>query len=259
MKPIFTATLVVAATLCSASAAAQDAAPAEGYDPFFGLSVGAKGGGGGDLWTDPPNEPVYALMFDDDTGGWGAGGGLYTELRILWGYLGLEIDLLFETNTVWHEITWNEVLETQWILKWTSMRVPILLEGNLESEMIRVSLGFGPEFVVGLGADTELEVTSGEQYVSAGDLADLRSTFATEKQTDTYLTVGLGLAVKVWRLAISLDLRAGFNMTQPEDHDDRITYHTDSSGEYAGLDVISSSTMDFRALLGVAWEHGFDI
>jgi len=250
--------LALALALVSASAAAEEMAVEEDAEkPFFGLSVGAKGGGGGNLWSDPPNEPAYALMFDDDTGGWGAGGGLYAEFRVLWGYLGLEIDLLFETNTIWHEITWNQVLETNWILSWTSMRLPILLEGNLDSDLIRISLGFGPEFVVGLGAETEIEITSGRQYISDADLANLRSSFTTEKQTDTYLTLGLGLAVKVWRLAISLDLRAGFNMTQPEDHDDRITYHTDSAGEYAGLDVISSSSIDFRALLGVAWEHGF--
>jgi len=251
-------TLVLASLLGSTAVAAQDAAPATAADPFLELSLGAKGGGGGNLWTDPPNEPPYALMFDDDTGGWGAGGGLYTELRILWGYLGLEIDLLFETNTIWHEITWNQVLETKWNLSWTSMRLPILLEGNLDSDLVRVSLGLGPEFVVGLGAETDLEVTDGEQYISAADLANLRSAFTTEKQTDTYFTLGLGIAVKVWQLAISLDLRAGFNLTQPEDHDDRITYSF-AGEELTGLDVISSSSMDFRALLGVAWEHGFDI
>ncbi|MBW2277730.1 MAG: hypothetical protein JRF63_09580, partial [Deltaproteobacteria bacterium] len=82
------------------------------------------------------------------------------------------------------------------------------------------------------------------------------SIYTTKKQTDTYFTVGLGLAVKVWRLAISLDLRAGFNMTQPEDHDDRITY-TSVGEELTGFDVVASSSMDFRMLLGVAWEHGF--
>ena len=251
-----TTALALAATLYAATAVAQDEAIEDDSKPFFGLSVGAKGGGGGNLWTDPPNEPAYALMFDDDTGGWGAGGGLYTELRILWGYLGLEIDLLFETNTIWHEITWNQVLETNWILSWTSMRLPILLEGNLDSDFIRVSLGLGPEFVVGLGAETELEVTSGRQYISDADLNNLRSIFTTEKQTDTYFTLGLGLAVKVWRLAISLDLRAGFNLTQPEDHDDRIVWSSVGE-ELTGLHVISSSSMDFRALLGVAWEHGF--
>jgi hypothetical protein len=247
---------MLALALLASPAAAQDAAEAEG-SPFFGLSLGAKGIGGADVWTNPADQPPDALLFADTIAGWGAGGGLYTELRILWGYLGLEIDLLFERNKLWHEITWNEVLETEWLLEWTSMRLPILLKGCLESEMIRACLAAGPEIVVGLGADASVEITSAPEEAPQSVLdqltAEYNSIFATEKQTDAYFDVGLGLAVKVWHLAITLDLRGAFNLTQPKDHDDRIVY-TGSGDNLTGIDVISSSSMDFRLLLGVAWE-----
>jgi hypothetical protein len=262
MKTTTTAAWGLALILCAQAATAQDEAVAEEGEPFFGLNVGAKGLGGADVWTDPANADPGYLLFADTLAGWGAGGGLYAELRVLWGHLGLEIDLLFERNRIWHEITWNEVLETEWSLEWTSMRLPLLLKGCLESGLIRACLCAGPEFVVGLGADDSVEITSAPEGVPQAELDQLEAEYnaflSTEKQTDTYFDVGLGLAVKVWRLAITLDLRAGFNLTQPEDHDDRIRY-TWAGSDPTAVEIIASSTMDFRLLLGVAWEHGFDI
>jgi hypothetical protein len=233
--------------------------PADGDDaerPFFGVSLGGKGTVGGNLWTQPDNSPSYALMFDGTAGGWGGGGGLYTELRALWGYLGLEVDVLVERNSSWHNVTWNNVLGVDWVLKWTSLRVPILVKGIIPTSPVRVSFGMGPEIVAGLGAETDLVVTKGEDLVPAADIDRLREAFITEAQTDTYFTLDLGFAAEVWQLAVTFDIRAGFNLTQPSAHDDRITY-TVNGAELQSLEVIASNSMDFRALLGVAWETGF--
>ncbi|MBW2453257.1 MAG: hypothetical protein JRI68_02050 [Deltaproteobacteria bacterium] len=236
--------------------------PTDDERPFFGVSLGGKGTVGGNVWTQPDSSPSYGLVFDDTAGGWGGGGGLYTELRVLWGYLGLEVDVLFERNSSWHNVTYNGVLETDWILKWTSLRVPILIKGIIPTRPVRISLGVGPEIVAGLGAETELVVKRCEDLVPAEDIEQLSSLFVTEAQTDTYLTADLGLAFEVWQLAITLDLRAGFNLTQPAKHDDRIQYTFSGSPpdvELEQLKIISSNSMDFRLLLGVAWETGFGL
>ncbi len=224
--------------------------------PFFGVSLGGKGTVGGNLWTAPEHSPAGALIFDGTAGGWGGGGGLYTELRVLWGYLGLEVDVLFERNSSWHNVTWDNVLGVDWVLKWTSLRVPILVKGIIPTSPVRISLGMGPEIVAGLGAETALVVTKGEDLVPATDIDGLRQAFFTEAQTDTYFTLDLGFAAEVWQLAVTFDIRAGFNLTQPSDHDDRITY-TMVGNDLERLEIIASNSMDFRALLGVAWETGF--
>ncbi len=224
--------------------------------PFFGVSLGGKGTVGGNLWTAPEHSPSYALMFDGTAGGWGGGGGLYTELRVLWGYLGLEVDVLFERNSSWHNVTWNKVLGIDWVLKWTSLRVPILVKGIIPTSPVRISLGLGPEIVAGLGAETELVVTKGEDLVPAADIDRLRQAFITKAQTDTYFTLDLGFAAELWQLAVTFDIRAGFNLTQPTDYDDLITYVMDGD-DLIRLEIIASNSMDFRALLGVAWDPGF--
>lgn len=234
--------------------------PSDDERPFFGVSLGGKGTVGGNLWSEPDGIPAGALIFADTAGGWGGGGGLYTELRALWGYLGLEVDVLFERNSSWHNVTINSVFEADWVLKWTSLRVPILIKAILPTSGVRISLGAGPEIVAGLDAETELVVKRGEDVVSASDIEHQRSLFVTEAQTDTYFTTDLGLAFEVWQLAVTLDLRAGFNLTQPSAHDDRIEYtFSGSSTEVERMKIIASNSMDFRLLLGLAWETGFGL
>jgi hypothetical protein len=253
MKKLAASFLAVAviATM-SVRVRAEDAAPAE--DPFFGLSVGLKGSFGGNYLTDPESAPNWALVYEDGAGGIGGGGGLYAELRVLEGHLGLEFDILFESNKNWTSIEFSNIVDTDWITRFRTMRLPLLLEGSLEGETTRVSLGVGPEFVVGLDASTDIEVTDGAQYVEAGVMDAQRANFVARKQTDTFLCVGLGLAFKVWKLAISLDLRYAYNLTQTKDYMERMNY----SADYQVVDVVASSSMDMRLLLGIAYELGFD-
>jgi hypothetical protein len=226
-----------------------DATPEE--EDFFGLSLGAKGAVGGNVWTKPETRPTWALLYDDTAGGWGGGGGLYAELRVLWGHLGLEVDLLFERNRLMNRITFNDVYETDWLVEWTSVRIPLLLEGSLEGDRTRVSLGLGPEFVVGLNAETDLVLNDGPPGSSNADLAEPRGNFHARKQTDTYLCVDLGLAIKVWKLAITIDLRYSHNLTQPSKYLDRLEFVGDE------ITMIASSSVDLRLLLGIAYELGF--
>lgn len=247
--------------LITAKAGAGENASPQGGDadtPFFGVSLGVKGAFGGNFVTDPDNAPPGAIIFDDGAGGIGGGGGLYTEFRILNGHLGLEFDLIFEKNKNWSSITFSNVVETDWIFTFNAVRIPLLLEGSVESESVRGSLGIGPEFVVGTGASTDIEVTEGDQYLDEDGRQGLEATadrFTASKQTDTYICFGLGLAIKVWKLAITIDMRYAYNLTQPSEYDDRVEY----SGSQTEPDVetIASNSMDLRILLGVAYELGF--
>ena len=207
-----------------ASAGGPTAEQGGAEDRFFGYSAGVVGAVGGNYLTPPEDVPAgYGeLAFADGAGGLGGGGGIAGEIRILWGHLGLEVDLIFERSKNWASITYGDVVETDWIVRSTSLRIPILLEGSLENELLRASLGVGPEIAVGLGAETDVETTSGAEYVSAGDLAAIRDRFGAASATDTLLTVGLGFAVKVWVLAIRFDFRYAYNLTQPDGYLDRV-------------------------------------
>ncbi len=258
IKHAIAALSLVMLFLATARAGAGENASPQGGDadtPFFGVSLGVKGAFGGNFVTDPDNAPDWAIIYDDGAGGIGGGGGLYTEFRILKGHLGLEFDLIFEKNKNWSSITFNNLVEMDWIFTFNAVRMPLLLEGNVENDLVRGSLSVGPEFVVGTGASTDIQVTEGSQYIDENDLQALRNRFTATKQTDTYICFGLGLAIKVWKLAITIDMRYAYNLTQPSEYDDRVEY----SGSETDLDVetIASNSMDLRILLGVAYELGF--
>ncbi len=256
MREKYIAVIIVSTMfLLSTKAVAQENAGNEA--PFFGVSLGVKGGAGGNYLTEPDDVPLGAIVYEEGAGGWGAGGGLYTELRALWGYLGLEIDLLFDHSRNWSSNTINNVVEINWISMSNALRIPLLLKGNIEMESVRFYLGIGPEFVIGLDAGTDIEVTEGSEYVGQDDINDLKQLFKAKTQTDTYLCVDLGLAVKVWELAITVDLRYGYNLTQPSKYEDRVNIENVGGNSYA-FTTISSNTMDGRILLGLAYEFGFD-
>ena len=249
--PTKTLAAVVTCVALIGADAARAAEEAAVDNPFFGLSLGAKGAVGGNIWSEPEQSPAWALLYDETAGGWGGGGGLYVEFRLLWGHLGLELDLLFERNRLMNRITFNEVLETDWLVDWTSLRIPLLLEGSLGGDATRVSFGMGPEFVVGLAAETDLVLNDGPPGSSDADLAEPRGNFHARKQTDAFLCLGVGLAFKVWKLAITVDLRYSHNMTQPAKYLERLEFVGDE------ITMIASSSSDIRLLLGIAYELGF--
>lgn len=223
---------------------------------FFGYSAGIRSSIGGNYLTVPENVPpgFGSLAFADGAGGFGGGGGLALEFRVLKGHLGVELDILFERSRNWASITYSNVVETDWIYSFTSMRIPILLEGSLENNTVRASIGVGPEFVAGLSCETDIEVTEGSQYVGG---QNLDSFLSAKDVNDTFITGGLGFAFKVWVLSINLDLRYAYNLTQPEDYLGRVEIQ--GSGDNTTISTIASHTMDGRILLGVSYEGSFDI
>jgi hypothetical protein len=264
MTKTILAALAASFVLTAAAAVRAEDTKATSSKPFFGLDVGVKGGVGGNFLTKPDPPPmaggvyVKGVPYEDGAGGVGGGGGLYAELRALWGHLGLELDVLFEANKNWCNIDYHfagvaSPLKTNWITRFSTVRVPLLLEGSVENDLMRGSLGIGPEFVVDRKSSTEIEVTDAPTGFSDASLDTLRDDFRARNQTDTFLCIGVGLAFKVWRLAISLDVRYAYNPGQPKDYDSRT--HPDYATP--AFSPVASSTMDLRLLLGIAYEAKF--
>jgi hypothetical protein len=241
--------------ICATARAGEPSA-----SPFFGLSAGVKGGIGGNYLSDPGDAPAYTAPFDGGAGGVGGGGGLALEFRALWGHLGLEFDTLFEGNKNWCNIEWTNngfSLKTDWIYHYQTVRLPLLLEGSVENDLVRGSLGIGPEFVIGTKTSTDVVITEGSTPQTDELVAAWKDGFSAPAQTDTLLCIGIGLAFKIWKLNISLDVRYAYNAGQPKSFDDRERVNTSTDTGYEEVSAIASSTMDLRLLLGVAYEVGF--
>ena len=258
--------LALVLALVPGTALAEEKKSEDGSDreSFFSVVAGAKGGAGGNLWTESKSVPGYLsnfAPFDGYAGGWSGGGGIFGEFRAVWGYVGLEFDLLFERNTMWTEIsnkvsgyTWSDA---KWLMDWTNVRMPLLLKGYLPLGKARLTLAIGPEFVVGLDPDASVEYTDLDPAVNKTDadnaLAAWNGAFDAKKRSYTALTVGIGIAVKVWRLVITFDIRYAYNAGQPEDYLDRVDVKTN------GGTFIASNSMDLRLLLGVGYQFEFDL
>ncbi|NOZ85056.1 MAG: hypothetical protein GXP49_02095 [Deltaproteobacteria bacterium] len=234
---------------------------------FVRLSAGLGIDVGGNLWTKSENVPNYNLTpFDGYGGGWAAGGGLTLETDILWGFMGLEIDVLFERSTIWTEITHNlivggnevEIGKTRWTLDGMNIRLPLLLKGILPLGAVRLFTIIGPEFVFSVSPNTNLEVTEETTNGALEGVAKLKNLFKARSQNDVFLSAGIGLSVVVWRTPISLSIRYGYNLTQPSGYNDRVKFKTNASGStLESIEVIDSSSMDLRIVISGSYEIGF--
>jgi hypothetical protein len=214
-------------------------------EDIFGGSVGALFTIGGDLWTEPdhPGVSFDGVPFGDTAGGLGVGGGVFFQARFI-KYIGLEIGLLFEHDYQWYDIEYNDVTDLRYHLRYTLVRIPILVQGVLDTPTVRVSLGIGPEIALSRGARTDVTLESGP----AGDLESLKARFKARNQNDVMLAVALGFAFKVWKLSIPFDIRYAYNLTQPDGHEERLDMSPSS------MSLVASHSMDLRLMAGVAYD-----
>ncbi|MBN2498111.1 MAG: hypothetical protein JXR96_26210 [Deltaproteobacteria bacterium] len=216
-------------------------------DSFWEIRVGAKGALTGNLWAEPNEAPARSDPFwGDDQFFVGGGGGIFAEVNFF-GFVGLELDLLFEANS----LTFNETInyfEYDYDTHFTQLRVPILVKGTVPLGPVELSLGIGPEFVVGLSADVGFEIhTALSAAQKAQALAQLEGLYGAEKANGTFLDLDLGVSISVWKLFIPIDLRAGINLDQSENYPDRV----DLAGNRATVKAIES--FHFSLQVGVGW------
>ena len=228
-------------------------------EPVAWLDVGVKGGAGGNYQNTPDNLPPIAefatLPFDDGAGGVGGGGGLFVEGRFLGQHLGLEIGFLADRNKNWCTITHNDVVEIDYIVRHTSLRIPIMLQGAMVKGITRIGLGVGPEIIVGLAAEPDLEIVDGDEYVTDADLQSFRDTFSASTRTDVALAWEFALAFAIKKVSITFDFRFAYLLTYPDNYSDRVKFS--QVGDVVEADVQAGHTIDARLLLGAAYTFDF--
>lgn len=243
---------LLAAALLASLLLAPQVARAKVPQPVFGGSAGALFTAGGDLWSEPdfPShlDPfIDGLPFHDMSGGYGIGGGVFFEARFI-KYIALELDFLFEGNRMWYDVDYTiggYDAEIRYNLKYTVIRMPILVKGVLETSAMRVSIGLGPEFVFTRGDRFELEELSNW----SADLSALEDQYESVSQNDVFLSVALGFAFKVKMLSIPLNIRYAYNLTQPDGYRDRVGDIETGERKYT-----ASHSMDLHIMLGIAYD-----
>lgn len=203
-------------------------AASAGAEPIVWLDVGAKGAVGGQYYTEPDGIDRGAVPFDDGAGGIGGGGGIFFETRFLGQHLGLEFDLLVESNK-----TWCNVNDTDYVLRYTTMRLPILLKGHIVKDTSRIGFGLGPEFIPGLSAESEL--------------------VGAVKRNDVALAWEFAMAFMVKKVAITFDVRFAYHFTFPKSWDER---HSNTAASIWGS-YEAGHTIDMHFLLGAAYQFDF--
>jgi len=236
------------------------AAPAQAsWGDIFSFEFGLKGMGGYNYWNKPANSPLdmvnQDVLFGNERSGFGAGGGLYLQLRFF-KFVGLELDVLFENDEIWeHPLEgYDWKINAQRI----NVRLPLLVQFILPLKPIRLGLVIGPEFVLPFK-------TWAEQSYIPPEFKNYD--FKTSSPTTTRLTFGINLAIRLAEgIYLPIDIRASYDVTQPRSWAERIFGNPACmDGDWAkcgkdlyapdgSIGIIQRNTWDFRLLLGI----GFD-
>jgi hypothetical protein len=217
---------------------ATESTPAK-KESFYQLTVGGKLGVGGNFLPAPDDPPAGGSQpFDDGVGGWGIGGGIFSEVRFFDGHLGAELDLLIDSSHNWSKLTINT---TDYKLGWaaTDLRMPILINAGTSNKGTRLAFGTGPEFVFALGADGKSEVASGPNFPFPN--------FDAKGKTHTNWAFNAGLGLPIGPVRVTFDVRFSLNLQSQSKYADRFENTLPPS-------VVAMHRMDLRLLIGVAYD-----
>ena len=235
MRPI----VLLAVLLMTAQAARADF--------LWELRVGAKGSFTGNLYYEPENALPNSEIFWGDTQFYiGGGGGLFVELNLL-KFIGFEVDVLYEANSLTFKEDYGG-FEYDYNTRYKQIRIPLLVKGVLPMGTAELSLGVGPEFVVGLDAGVDFDYHT---VATPAQKETLNALYDAEKASDTFLDIDFGVNIKVWKLFIPISLRVGINLTQPSDYEDRVDL-TSVGGEY-NAKVRAVESYHFSLMAGVGY------
>jgi outer membrane protein with beta-barrel domain len=221
-------------------------------DFSWDLRVGAKGAFNGIMWSEPDDAPLGSdPLWGDAQFFIGGGGGIFIEANFF-GYLGLEIDVLYESNSLKFNETINS-FEYDYYTKFKQVRIPIMVKGILPLGGVELFLGLGPEFVIGTGSsvtiDYRTQITDAQkQQVDA----ILKPLYQTADTNGTFLDTELGINIKVWKLVIPISLRVGINLSQSSDYDGRVDL-TMAGATVTGARVKAIESFHFALMAGVGY------
>lgn len=246
-------TLTILTTLAMAVSLAPTHARA---DLLWDLRAGVKGGFTGTVWMAPDEAPGDVSVFWGDTQAYfGGGGGAYIEL-ILMKFIGLELDVLYEKNALSFDQKINGFAYT-YKTNFNQLRIPVLLKGTLPLGLVEVSLGLGPEFVMGQSAEVEVSNRTSIANAAVGAAyGELKDIYSAEAASATFLTGDLGLNLKLWKLVVPISLRAGKNLSQSANYEERVSFEW-AGGEYTS--AVTSATVKaieswhFALMVGIGY------
>jgi hypothetical protein len=216
------------------------------------LRAGAKGSFTGNLYYEPENAlPNTEIIWGDTQFYIGGGGGLFVELVLL-KYIGLEVDVLYEANSLTFKEDYGG-FEYDYNTRFKQIRIPVLVKGVLPMGNAELSLGVGPEFVFGLDAGVDFDYHTAltpAQKVAADQT--LNALYDAQKASDTFMDVDFGVTIKAWKLVIPISLRVGFNLTQPADYEDRVDL-TIAGTSITNAKVKAIESYHFTLMAGVGY------
>ena len=221
-------------------------------DFVWDMRVGAKGAFTGNLYSEPEAAPLGSDAYWGDTQFYiGGGGGIFIEVNFL-GYVGIEVDVLYEANSLTYGIEISG-FEYDYITSFEQIRIPILIKGTLPLGLVELSLGIGPELVFGQSAAVEFEYHTQISDAQRQQIdQQLRNIYGAESTDGTFFDIDLGFNFKVWKLVIPLSLRVGINLDQPPDYYDRVTLDLEGNVVH-GAKVKAIESIQFALTLGIGY------
>jgi hypothetical protein len=232
---------------------------AQAETPKIVGSVGVKGAIGGNHIKEADGLGPYQEDLSDDenlypfyheTGGTGGGGGIFGELRFFREHFAVEAGLLFDANKNWKSLT-AEGVKVDYILKYSVLRIPLLLKANFVTGRTRFGVGFGPEFRFGLKSSAEIELIEGEENIPETGLTPRESQLSTHDRNDVALVWDVALAFATGRFEVTLDLRLAYNLTWPDAYPDRVNIAEENQDWFYTFEA--GHLAEGRMLLGVAY------
>jgi len=226
------------------------------------IDIGFKGGvNAGYLQVEPYFDHAWAEReFEgDDAFGVGGHGGLFAQVRFL-DRVGLEVDVLYSRDELWRTDQFDlgagyhaDIEHTDWA---NNLRIPVLLKVFHVFGPASISLGGGLEYVTPLDHGHDIiEAESSNVPVPQQVLDDGRKLHESAPADMLFLLGQLEVTIELGPVSIPIDLRAGRNLSQSDQFEDRYDYEYEQQGrviKFTGVDVQPIYSWDFRILTGLA-------
>jgi hypothetical protein len=182
--------------------------------------------------------PTPTAPFLHASMGVGYGGGLYGELHAS-KLLGVELDLLLQSNRVYFDATANDVDFSQ-RARFGQFRVPLLGKLFLHpSDDFELNVGLGPELIAGLGSSARTEVDANRTTLSNANVQRSLDYFYRAKAgLGAAVALELGCSIYTLRFQIPIALRFAYNVLGKSAYDERVKQ--DMKLRTATLDAVES-------------------
>jgi hypothetical protein len=205
------ACLVVLAWLAPAAAHAE-----------IDLRIGAKGMFTLSGLSEADSPPALDAPFFDSNLGAGFGGGLYGELHAS-KLLGVELDLLFQSNRLFFEGVSNGV-EISQRATFGQFRIPLLAKLFLQtSDSFEFNFGLGPEAIIGLDDSSKTKLVRNDTTLSDRNVQNAFDYFyRADAQNGIAVAGEIGCSIYTLRFQIPIAFRFAYNVLGKTAYTDRV-------------------------------------